>query len=141
MNRFQNALTSFAGSLLFVAAPFSAQTLKAQPATPFSAGSTMEQAFTYAFPIAEMMRLRWSYLEDPANPVRGAANDIVHVRELADYRQRVVTTPNNDALYSRTILDLSTGPVRIHVPDTNGRYYSLAFYDIFSNHFARSVAV
>ena len=39
-----------------------------QPATPFSAGSTIEQAFTYAFPIAEMMRLRWSFLEDPANP-------------------------------------------------------------------------
>jgi len=136
MNRFQDALTTLAGSLLFAMAPFFAHSLKAQPATPFSAGSTMEQAFTYAFPIAEMMRLRWSYLEDPANPARGAANEIVHGRELVDHRRRVVTTPNNDTLYSRTILDLSTGPVRIHVPDTNGRYYSLAFYDVFSNHFA-----
>lgn len=112
MSRFQNALPSFAGSLLFVTALFSAPPSKAQPATPFSGGSTMEHAFTYAFPIAEMMRLRWSYLEDPANPVRGMANEIAHGQELIDYRRRVVTTPNNDTLYSRTILDLSTGPVR-----------------------------
>jgi hypothetical protein len=136
MNRFRSALISLAGPLWLVTAPFSVLPMKAQPATPFSAGSTMEQAFTYAFPVAEMMRLRWSYLEEPANPARGTANQIVHGRDLTDYRRRVVTTPNNDTLYSRAVLDLSTGPVRIHVPDTNGRYYSLAFYDIFSNHFA-----
>ena len=48
----------------------------------------------------------------------------------------MVTTPNNDTLYSTVVLDLSTGPVQVHVPDTDGRYYSLAFYDVFSNHFA-----
>jgi len=115
---------------------FSPQPPKAQPATPFAMGSTIEQAFTYAFPITEMMRLRWSYLEDPANPTRGPANQFVHGRNLLNYRHRVVTTPNNDTLYSRAFLDLSVGPVRIHVPDTGGRYYSIAFYDVFSNHFA-----
>ena len=107
----------------------------AQPATLFSAGSTIEQAFTYAFPIAEMMRLRWSYLEDPVT-ARGVANEFVHGRGLLDYRSRVVTTPNTDTLYSRGFLDLSAGPVQIHVPDTNDRYYSIALYDIFTNHFA-----
>ena len=29
-----------------------------------------------------------------------------------------------------------SGRCQIHVPDTNGRYYSLAFYDIFTNNFA-----
>ena len=129
-------MTTLAGSGLLMVAPFIAQPLSAQPATPFSAGSTIEQAFTYSFPIAEMMRLRFSYLEDPANPARGVANEFVHGRELVDYRRRVVTTPNNDTLYSRGILDLSTGPVQIHVPDTNDRYYSIALYDIFTNHFA-----
>ena len=127
---------TLAQSGLLTFAPFLAQSLKAQPAIPFSTGSTIEQAFTYAFPISEMMRLRWSYLEDPANPTRGPANEFVHGRDLVDYRRRVVTTPNNDTLYSRAFLDLSTGPVSFHVPDTNGRYYSIAFYDIFSNHFA-----
>jgi len=136
MKPFRSTATTLAGSCLLLIASLSASSLKAQPATPFSAGSAMEQAFTYAFPIAEMMRLRWSYLEDPANAARGPANEFVHGRDLVDYRRRVVTTPNNDTLYSRGFLDLSTGPVRIHVPDTNGRYYSIAFYDIFTNHFA-----
>ena len=136
MNRLRKAVTTLAGSGLLMIVPFLAQSLSAQPATPFSARSAMEQAFTYAFPIAEMMRLRWSYLEDPANPARGPANEFVHGRDLVDYRRRVVTTPNNDTLYSRAFLDLSAGPVRIHVPDMNGRYYSVALYDIFSNHFA-----
>jgi hypothetical protein len=38
--------------------------------------------FHICFPIAEMMRLHWSYIEDPANPGRGAANEIVHGRDL-----------------------------------------------------------
>jgi hypothetical protein len=99
-------------------------------------GSLIEQAFTYAFPIAEIMRLRWSYLDNPNNRSRGPANAFVHGRHLVDHRQRVVTTPNNDTLYSRAFLDLSAGPVQIHVPDMNGRYYSVALYDVFSNHFA-----
>lgn len=136
MNSLRKTATALAGPSLLMATLFSASPLQAQPAAPFSAGSTMEQAFTYACPIAEMMRLRWSYLEDPANAARGPANAFVHGRELVDYRRRVVTTPNNDTLYSRAFLDLSTGPVRIHVPDTGGRYYSVALYDIFSNHFA-----
>lgn len=131
---FHKLFVGFACTLLGAGLPASAA--RAQPATPFSAGTVMEQAFTYAFPIYEMMRLRWAYVEDPASPTRGGVNQIAHGRELIDYRRRTVTTPNNDTLYSRTILDLSSGPVQVHVPDTNGRYYSLAFYDVFSNNFA-----
>jgi hypothetical protein len=67
---------------------------------------TLKEAFNYAFPIYEMMRLRWSYIEDPDNPLPAKANGITHGRALIDYTRRVVTTPNNDTLYSRTILDL-----------------------------------
>jgi hypothetical protein len=124
-----------ARSLLFalfvVSVP--APALAAEPPTP---DTLIEQAFTYAFPVYEMMRVRWSYVEDPNNPGRTGVNQIAHGRALIDHTRRVVTTPNNDTLYSRTILDLSAGPVGIHVPDTNGRYYSLALYDIYSNGFA-----
>lgn len=105
-----------------------------QAASSF-AGSVIEEAFRYAFPIYEMMRIRWSYLEDPKNSARSRVNDIVHGRTLIDPTRRTVTTPNNDTVYSRTVLDLSIGPALIHVPDTEGRYYSLALYDIFSNNF------
>jgi hypothetical protein len=105
-------------------------------ATSPGSSDVLQQAFTYAFPVYEMMRVRWNYTEDPNNPLRSGANEIAHGRALIDHTRRVVTTPNNDTLYSRTILDLSVGPVNIHVPDTAGRYYSLAFYDIFTNNFA-----
>src|ERR1043166_677840 len=111
--------------------------LISQPAgAAASPDALIDQAFTYAFPVYEMMRVRWSYVDDPASPARTGVNGIAHGRTLIDHTRRVVTTPNNDPLYSRTILDLSVGPVAIHVPDTNGRYYSLAFYDVFSNGFA-----
>jgi hypothetical protein len=113
-----------------------AEPADAQPANAVPPASTLERAFIYAFPIYEMMRVRWNYIEDPNNPLRSGVNEIAHGRTLIDHTRRVVTTPNNDTVYSRTILDLSVGPVQIHVPDTNGRYYSLAFYDIFTNNFA-----
>jgi hypothetical protein len=121
----------------FVSGLLAALALTCQPARAADPSDELfEQAFTYAFPVYEMMRVRWNFVDDPASPARIGVNAIAHGRTLSDHTRRVVTTPNNDTLYSRTILDLSVGPVRIHVPDTNGRYYSLAFYDVFSNAFA-----
>ena len=45
-------------------------------------------------------------------------------------------TINNDTIYSMAQLDLSAGPVRLHVPDTAGRYYVLQFVDAWTNNFA-----
>jgi hypothetical protein len=33
-----------------------------------------------------------------------------------NWRARLITTPNNDTLYSSAFLDPSRGPVAIHVP-------------------------
>ncbi|MGW1894472.1 DUF1254 domain-containing protein [Streptomyces sp. NPDC002004] len=41
-----------------------------------------------------------------------------------------------DVLLSLAQLDLSGGPVRLHVPDTDGAYYVLQFMDAWSNPFA-----
>ena len=45
-------------------------------------------------------------------------------------------TINNDTVYSMAQLDLSVGPVALHVPDTGGRYYVLQFVDAWTNNFA-----
>ena len=45
-------------------------------------------------------------------------------------------TINNDTVYSMAQLDLSVGPVALHVPDTAGRYYVLQFVDAWTNNFA-----
>ncbi|MFZ0043669.1 MAG: DUF1254 domain-containing protein [Solirubrobacteraceae bacterium] len=43
---------------------------------------------------------------------------------------------NNDTIYTIATVDLSGGPVVLHVPDTAGRYYVLQFVDAWSNNFA-----
>ncbi len=45
-------------------------------------------------------------------------------------------TINNDTVYSMAQIDLSVGPVALHVPDTAGRYYVLQFVDAWTNNFA-----
>ena len=42
----------------------------------------------------------------------------------------------NDTVYAIALLDLSGGPLLLHVPDTDGRYYVLQFVDAWTNNFA-----
>jgi hypothetical protein len=43
---------------------------------------------------------------------------------------------NNDTVYALAQLDLSVGPLTLHVPDTAGSYYVLQFVDAWTNNFA-----
>ena len=45
-------------------------------------------------------------------------------------------SPNNDTLYLVAPLDLSGGPLVLHVPDTADRYYVLQFVDAWTNNVA-----
>lgn len=94
------------------------------------------RATVFFFPLYEMWRTRWHTLHNPDNPRRGRENAFAHARMLSNHRARVVTTPNNDTLYSNAWLDLSQGPLILSVPDTGDRYYSLAFMDAWTNNFA-----
>jgi hypothetical protein len=49
---------------------------------------------------------------------------------------QVVTTTNNDTLYTRAWLDLSAGPVTIDIPATGPRYASFAMMDMYGTNFA-----
>jgi hypothetical protein len=97
---------------------------------------TIRDAAIYTFPVYEMMRIRWQATENPDNPSRVDVNTIRHSRRLADHTARTVTTPNNDTVYSVAWLELSASPVRVRVPDTDGRYDSLAFLDVYTNNVA-----
>lgn len=93
-------------------------------------------AYRYALPLYEVMRLRYTTVYDPSNPHRVGANHFAHKRSLAGPQDRLVTMPNNDTLYSLAVLDLSSGPVRLEVPDSGGRYYSAALMDAYTNNFS-----
>jgi hypothetical protein len=131
------ALQGLGVTLVAPLAACSGPTAMTDAATPMTVADTVDAAFTYAFPLYEMARTRWNALESPANPQRARANVPVHRRNLSDHRARVVTTPNNDTLYTSCWVDLSAGPVALSVaPMPAGRYWSVALMDFFSNHFA-----
>ena len=62
-------------------------------------------------------------------------NTVGHKRRLATPADQLVTTPNNDTLYSSAWIDLHSGPVTIELPRTGLRYFSVALMDMYSNNF------
>lgn len=85
----------------------------------------------YGLPLVEMATTRQKAF---ANGL--VANRFRHKRELLDVKSQRITAPNNDTLYSTAWIDLSKGPVKIVLPPTGERYFSLCLMDMFSNDFA-----
>ncbi|MGD9882253.1 MAG: DUF1254 domain-containing protein [Reyranella sp.] len=104
---------------------------------PVALRDLARQATIYLFPVYEMYRTRWRSTVDESNPLRQRLNRFLHVPVLADHRSRLVTTPNNDTLYSSAWLDLSTEPLFLTVPPVGDHYYSYTFIDLFTNNFAQ----
>lgn len=107
-------------------------------------------AVIQTLPLYEMARMRAASsprrnaqgaFADPS-PVAGPdsswrwVNLFSHTRHLLGPADRRVVTPNNDTLYTNAWLDLSRGPLLMHLPDTRGRYYVLGFLDFWTNPFA-----
>jgi len=109
-----------------------------------SASSTSEtdidqlitDAFFYAFPVHDLARVRWGATANLLNPQRVKVNQLSHARRLLTAQDRGVTRPNNDTLYSSAWLDLSQGPISLHLPDMGTRYWSLAFMDPLTDNVA-----
>ncbi len=107
---------------------------------------TALDAFYYCFPLFEMARMRaaTSLRRNPAGEFAGASpestlrwvNLFTHTRALLDPSSWQVVTPNNDTLYTNAWLNLSLGPLLLHVPDTADRYYVLGLLDFYTNPFA-----
>lgn len=62
-------------------------------------------------------------------------NTFAHATKLATPADPFVSV-NNDTVYSIAQLDLSGGPLLLHVPDTDGAYYVLQFVDAWTDNFA-----
>ena len=106
---------------------------------------TALEAVYYGGPLFEMARMRaaTSPRRNPAGAFAGPdaasrlrwMNVFGPTRELLTPRDRRVVTPNNDTLYENAWLDLSHGPLVLHVPDTADRYYVLGLLDFYTNPF------
>ena len=99
-------------------------------------GALAVDAFFYGFPLVFDLSEVGRFASDgigavPATPF----NQFGHAHELAGPETAFVSV-NNDTVYSIANIDVSGGPVRLSVPDTQGRYYVLQFVDAWTNNFA-----
>ncbi len=94
------------------------------------------EAFIYGFPLVFDLRQVDRFLRDGVGGVPATGvNRFGHATKLAGPDTTFVSV-NNDTVYSIANVDVSGGPVRLHVPDTGGRYYVLQFVDAWTNNFA-----
>lgn len=96
------------------------------------------EAYVYLYPLVtmEISRRQATNLEAGVRPGFGPANTFNHLRSFPDADFRAVVRPNFDTLYANAWLDLTEGPVLLHAPDTDDRYYMLPFLDMWTDVFA-----
>ncbi|MEU6264991.1 DUF1254 domain-containing protein [Saccharopolyspora shandongensis] len=105
-----------------------------EPAPP-DLGTTVKEAYEYAFPLYELSRHRWNALETPGSRTATTPNAFAHSRSLPGPDDTWANGPSEDVLYSTAWLDLARGPVHLDTPDTGDRFYVLTLIDFYFNTF------
>lgn len=82
-----------------------------------------------AYPVYSFARTRNEALLRLAHEGVNGSNHLMHRPDLSGPRDRLITTPNNDTLYSFAFLDLASGPVQLKLPALPDRYHSVAVMD------------
>jgi len=96
-----------------------------------------EEAYVYGFPLILMDLTRKKMSNVPqASQFVAPINQLAHASKFPTHEFTDVVRPNVDTLYSIAWLELSDGPMILHVPDTNGRYYLMEMLDAWTNVFA-----
>ncbi|MHA7132418.1 DUF1254 domain-containing protein [Oerskovia turbata] len=97
-----------------------------------------QEAYVYLYPLVTMdlSRRQATNLVAGERPGFGPPNTFHHLRAFPPADFRAVVRPNFDTLYSNLWLDLTDGPVLLHVPDTDDRYYMLPLLDMWTEVFA-----
>jgi len=80
----------------------------------------------YGFPLLYNLKEISGFAEGRSSlPFEAPWNASAPARELCGKETEMVS-PNNDTLYLFASLDLGSGPLVVHVPDTADRYYVLS---------------
>lgn len=94
------------------------------------------EAFFYGFPVVFNLEQVERFLTTGVGALPAAPfNAFGHATRLAGPADTFVSV-NNDTLYSIAQVDAGGGPVRLEVPDADGRYYVLQFVDAWTDNFA-----
>jgi hypothetical protein len=94
-------------------------------------------AYLYFYPLITMDVTRKQLTNvDRVEGIHGPMNTFVSLTEYPSPDMKVVVRPNFDTLYTSAFLDLSTEPMIVSAPDTDGRYYLLPMLDMWTDVFA-----
>ena len=89
------------------------------------------QAYIYGYPLVVMEQTKEKMLI-----TRAPINQFYYSQTLASPEFQDIVTPNSNTLYFTAWLDLSKGPVVLHVPENkSGRYYTVQMLDAYTNTF------
>ncbi len=91
-----------------------------------------ERVYRLTLPLYEVWRTRQQMLSRPGT----RTNYLLHRTTLSQPRDRSITMPNTDTLYSTAWLDLAGGPLRLTIPAMGSRYHSVELMHPFSDAFA-----
>jgi hypothetical protein len=84
----------------------------------------------------EITRRQLTNLPAGVKPGQGPMGEFQHVRQFPPAGFKAVVRPNFDTLYSSAWLDLTSEPMLVLAPDTDGRYYLLPMLDMWTDVFA-----
>ena len=105
--------------------------------TPEEARQITREAFTYAFPIVDNLRVQYSFFTDTSNPeYKAPYNHLFNIPRVFTPADRTIQTPNSDTPYSWVGLDLRTEPMVFIIPKIDRkRYWSLQLIDLYTFNF------
>jgi hypothetical protein len=145
MSSFTRRLTLFLASAIAVitavAMPAGATASAPSPTTPITQARAQQigtDAYVYGISLMEFQRQQQTQtsVTVPNSLSDAPLNQLGNARNLADAAHAVFVQPNNDTLYTMGHIDLSHGPLVLHVPAVaNHRYYSFEFLDPYTNVF------
>ena len=95
-----------------------------------------KDAYIYGYPLVlmEITRRVMTNVSAPDPTTQKAPlGQFVHLNALPTARFQHAAFPNVDTLPSLAWLDLSTGPMVLHVPNTHGRYYLMPILDAWTD--------
>jgi hypothetical protein len=93
------------------------------------------QGYIYGYPMVDLLKQRFNetHRVSAGQPVAAPVNAIaIYPHLLTPETQGQLRAPNSDTLYLNAWVDLSKGPVLLEVPEMGGRYYTLAFMDLYA---------
>ncbi len=130
-------VASISIAAMLVALPVGMAAGQASTLTEAQAEQVGLQAYVYGLPLLDFVAL-----SETQTSVTVPTGGIAPVNQLATSSALATPSdtelaPNTDTLYAGAHLDLSNGPVVLHVPNVGGdRYYSFEFLDPYTNVFA-----